>query len=107
MASASVSAATNDLVARLARLEERMNDVFVAVEKLAIRDAEFDASLRSISEHFSLALAAQAEEFRKSLVALTANPAVDEARNSSLVPTIRRLRDLFALGWSVLLRQPR
>jgi hypothetical protein len=106
MTSTQVTAATSELLARLGRLEERINDIFLAVEKLAVRDAEFDASLRSISEHFSLALAAQAEDFRKSLMELTANPAAQGVHKSSRMAVISRLQSLMACGRSMLFGRP-
>lgn len=106
MTGTQVSAEASELIARLMRLEERMNDVFMAVEKLAIRDAEFDASLRSISEQFSLALAAQAEDFRQSLMALTVNPGVHDVRKPSWTPVITFLRKRLTFVRSIFLRRP-
>lgn len=57
----------DEVVERLARLEEQMRHVVNAVERLANRDTELDASLRAISDRFNDSLAAQAELFRASL----------------------------------------
>lgn len=57
----------DEVVERLARLEEQMRHVVNAVERLANRDTELDASLRMISDRFNDSLAAQTELFRASL----------------------------------------
>jgi hypothetical protein len=41
--------------------------VVAAVDRLANRDVELDTSLRTMSDHFTASLAAQAEIFRTSL----------------------------------------
>jgi TolA-binding protein len=64
-------AVADELVERLARLEEQMRQVLAAVERLSSRDAELDASLRSMAERFSAALDVQAETFRASLKDVT------------------------------------
>ena len=64
-------AVADELVERLARLEEQMRQVLTAVERLSSRDAELDASLRSMAERFSVALDVQAETFRASLKDVT------------------------------------
>ncbi|MGC8474786.1 MAG: hypothetical protein ACP5NP_00390 [Acetobacteraceae bacterium] len=64
-------AVADELVERLARLEEQMRQVLSAVERLSSRDAELDASLRSMAERFSAALDVQAETFRASLKDVT------------------------------------
>ena len=64
---------TDEVVERLARLEEQMRHVVIAVEKLANRDAELDASLRAMCDRFTSALASQSEMFRASLKEVTQN----------------------------------
>ena len=44
---------TDELVVRLARLEEQMRYVVTAVERLGNRDAELDASFRAMYERFN------------------------------------------------------
>jgi hypothetical protein len=61
------SVIADEVVDRLARLEEQMRHVVIALEKLALRDAELDAALRGMSDRFTAALAGQAELFRESL----------------------------------------
>jgi seryl-tRNA synthetase len=58
---------TDEVVERLARLEEQVRQLASAVEKLANRDAELDSSLRMMSDRFSSSLAAQSEVLRTSL----------------------------------------
>lgn len=60
-------AVADELVERLARLEEQMRQVLAAVERLSSRDAELEASLRLLADRFSAALGIQAETFRDSL----------------------------------------
>ena len=67
----SLGAMTDEVVERLARLEEQMRYVVSAVEKLANRDAELDASLRAISDRFTSALSDQGRVFRESLEKVT------------------------------------
>jgi len=62
---------TEELLVRLARLEEQMRHVVAAVDKLAERDAEQDSDMRTMSDKFTAALADQAETFRASLRDLT------------------------------------
>lgn len=64
---ASLLTMADEVVERLARLEEQMRHVVNAVERLANRDVELDVSLRAISDKFNDSLAAQAELFRASL----------------------------------------
>src|SRR5947209_1973887 len=59
--------ASDEVIVRLARLEEQMRHIVHAVEKLANRDAELDASLRAMSDRFTAALADQGETFRESV----------------------------------------
>jgi hypothetical protein len=63
----SPSLASDEVIVRLARLEEQMRHIVNAVEKLANRDAELDASLRAMSDRFTAALAVQGETFRESV----------------------------------------
>jgi hypothetical protein len=44
---------TDEVVERLIRLEEQMRHIIWAVEKLASRDAELDASFRATSDRFT------------------------------------------------------
>ena len=60
-------AVADEVVDRLARLEEQMRNVVAAVDRLSSRDSELDASLRAMSDRFTTSLAAQAEMFRSSL----------------------------------------
>ena len=62
-----LSAISDEVIVRLARLEEQVRHIVTAVEKLANRDAELDASLRAMSDRFTAALAEQAETFRESV----------------------------------------
>jgi predicted nuclease with TOPRIM domain len=66
-----LASGVEEVVERLARLEEQMRHVATAVEKLANRDAELDASLRAISEHFNASLTSQREMFQASLKEVT------------------------------------
>ncbi|HET6183216.1 MAG TPA: hypothetical protein VFA03_06430 [Acetobacteraceae bacterium] len=61
----------DEVVERLARLEEQMRYVVAALDRLASRDSELDENLRLVSERFNLALANQAEAFRVSLAEIT------------------------------------
>ena len=56
-----------ELVERLARLEEQMRQVVRVVEKLSSRDTELETSLRQVSERFSQALENQALTFREAM----------------------------------------
>ncbi len=60
-----------EVVERLARLEEQMRHVAIAVEKLANRDDELEESLRAISDRFNSSLAMQREMFQASLKEVT------------------------------------
>lgn len=60
-------AVTDEVVDRLARLEEQVRQLAASVDKLANRDAELDASFRVLSDRFTSGLAAQSELFRSSL----------------------------------------
>ena len=66
-AASGLVAVTDEVVDRLARLEEQVRQLAASVDKLASRDAELDASLRAISDRFTAGLAAQSEMFRASL----------------------------------------
>ena len=96
-------AVADELVERLARLEEQMRHVVTAVEKLSNRDAELEASLRSLSERFTEALDAQAETFRQSLRDVTEQfvSREDWAFWKSLLTGA--LLALIAYGWSALI----
>ncbi len=58
---------TDEVVDRLARLEEQVRQLAASVDKLANRDAELDAGFRAMSDRLSTALTAQAEMFRSAL----------------------------------------
>ena len=96
-------AVADELVERLARLEEQMRHVVTAVEKLSNRDAELEASLRSLSERFTEALDAQAETFRRSLGDVTERfvSREDWAFWKSLLTGA--VLALIAYGWSTLI----
>jgi predicted nuclease with TOPRIM domain len=68
---APLAAMADELVERLARLEEQMRHVVTAVERLANRDTELDASVRALSDRFTSALSGQAEVLRESLEEVT------------------------------------
>lgn len=53
-------AMADEVVERLARLEEQMRHVVTAIERLATRDAELDTSFRAMSDRFASALSGQA-----------------------------------------------
>jgi hypothetical protein len=94
---------TDELVERLARLEEQMRYVVAAVEKLGSRDAELDASFRAMSDRFTLALASQADTFRASLQDVTGKfvSREDWAFWKSLLTA--SMLALLAYGWNALL----
>jgi len=64
-------ATADEVVERLARLEEQMRYVVAAVEKLSNRDTELEESLRGMSDRFTAALAEQATMFHESLKEVT------------------------------------
>lgn len=66
-----IASIAEELVERLARLEEQMRQVVRVVEKLSNRDTELETSLRQLSERFSQALDSQADTFRVALNELT------------------------------------
>src|SRR5271166_1601044 len=96
-------AVADEVVERLARLEEQMRHVAAAVEKLAARDAELDASFRAMSDRFTAALAGQAEAFRESLKEVTEKfvSRDDWAFWKALLSTA--LLALIAFGWNAIL----
>lgn len=96
-------AMADEVVERLARLEEQMRHVVNAVEKLAGRDAELDASLRAMSEKFNEALAAQAETFRVSLRDITERFVSREDWSFWKSLLTAALLALLAYGWSALI----
>lgn len=95
-------AVADELVERLARLEEQMRQVLTAVEKLSTRDAELDAGLRSMADRFSAALDVQAETFRASLRDVTERfvSREDWALWKSLLTAA--LLALVAYGWAAM-----
>lgn len=96
-------AMADEVVERLARLEEQMRHVVNAVEKLAGRDAELDASLRAMSEKFNEALATQAEMFRVSLRDITERFVSREDWSFWKSLLTAALLALLAYGWSALI----
>lgn len=92
----------DEVVERLARLEEQMRHVVNAVERLANRDAELDTSLRAISEKFNDSLAAQAELFRASLRDVTERFVSREDWSFWRNLLTAALLALVAYGWSSL-----
>jgi hypothetical protein len=102
-ATSGLVAVADEVVDRLARLEEQMRQVAAAVEKLAARDAELDASFRAMSDRLSGAMSAQAEMFRASLEETTAKfvSREDWAFWKSLLTAA--LLAFIAFGWSSLI----
>ncbi|MGA9865693.1 MAG: hypothetical protein WBQ75_04555 [Acetobacteraceae bacterium] len=96
-------AMADEVVERLARLEEQMRHVVNAVEKLANRDAELDASLRAMSEKFNDSLAAQAEMFRASLRDITERFVSREDWSFWKNLLTAALLGLLAYGWTAVL----
>ncbi len=96
-------AMADEVVERLARLEEQMRHVVNAVEKLAGRDAELDASLRTVAEKFNEALTAQAESFRVSLHDVTERFVSREDWSFWKSLLTAALLALLAYGWSALI----
>ena len=96
-------AMADEVVERLARLEEQMRHVVNAVERLADRDTELDASLRAMSEKFNEALAAQAETFRASLRDITERFVSREDWSFWKSLLTAALLALIAYGWSALI----
>ena len=96
-------AMADELVERLARLEEQMRHIASAVERLSNRDTELDASLRGLSDRFNEALAAQAEAFRTSLADIAERfvSREDWAFWKSLLTAA--LLALIAYGWGTLI----
>lgn len=96
-------AVADELVERLARLEEQMRQVLAAVERLSTRDAELETSLRALADRFAAALDAQAETFRDSLRDVTDKfvSREDWAFWKSLLTAA--LLALIAYGWTTLI----
>ena len=96
-------AVADELVERLARLEEQMRQVLAAVERLSNRDAELEANLRALADRFTAALDAQAQTFRGSLRDVTEKfvSREDWAFWKSLLTAA--LLALIAYGWSTLI----
>lgn len=98
-----LGAMADELVERLARLEEQMRHVVTAVEKLSSRDSEIDESLRQLSDRFTASLAAQADSFHESLREVTETfvSREDWAFWKSLL--VAAFLALIAYGWSTLI----
>jgi len=96
-------AVADELVERLARLEEQMRQVLAAVVRLSSRDAELEARLRSLADRFSAALEIQAETFRESLRDVTERfvSREDWAFWKSLLTAA--LLALVAYGWTAMI----
>ncbi len=67
-----IASIAEELVERLARLEEQMRQVVRVVEKLSSRDTELETSVRQLAERFSQALENQAHTFREAMNDLAA-----------------------------------
>ncbi len=93
----------DELVERLARLEEQMRHVVTSVERLSNRDSELEASLRALADRFSAALDAQAATFRDSLRDVTDKfvSREDWAFWKSMLTAA--MLALIAYGWSALI----
>lgn len=100
---ASLLTMADEVVERLARLEEQMRHVVNAVERLANRDTELDISLRAISDKFNGSLVAQAELFRASLRDVTERFVSREDWSFWRNLLTAALLALVAYGWSSLL----
>lgn len=99
---ASLLTMADEVVERLARLEEQMRHVVNAVERLANRDIELDISLRAISDKFNDSLAAQAELFRANLGDVTERFVSREDWSFWRNLLTAALLALVAYGWSSL-----
>ena len=93
----------DELVERLARLEEQMRQVVTSVERLSNRDTELEASLRALADRFSAALDAQGATFRNSLRDVTDKfvSREDWAFWKSMLTAA--MLALIAYGWSALI----
>lgn len=99
---ASLLTMADEVVERLARLEEQMHHVLSAVERLANRDTELDASLWAISDRFNDSLTAQAELLRASLRDVTERFVSREDWSFWRNLLTAALFALVAYGWSSL-----
>ena len=99
---APLAAMADELVERLARLEEQMRHVVTAVEKLSNRDSEIDEGLRQLSDRFTSSLAAQADSFNEALREVTETfvSREDWAFWKSLL--VAAFLALIAYGWNTL-----
>lgn len=98
-----IFAVSDEIVERLARLEEQMRHVVNAVEKLTNRDAELDMYLRTISDRFTAALATQAESLRESVRQIGDKFMTRDDWAFWKNILTGGLLALIALGWSVLI----
>ena len=98
-----IASLADELLERLARLEEQMMHVLAAVEKLSGRDSELEVSLRSLSERFSEAMDAQAEAFRSALNERTVRFVSREDWMFWKSLLVAALLSLTAYGWSSLI----
>ena len=96
----------DQLVERLARLEEQMRHVVTAVEKLSSRDAEIDESLRKLSDRFSTSLAEQADSFRESLRKVTETYVSREDWTFLRSLLVAVFLAFFAYCWNILIGPP-
>jgi hypothetical protein len=96
-------AVADEVVERLARLEEQMRYVVKAVERLSGRDSELEANLRGLSERFNEALSAQAETFRASLAEIADRFVTREDWSFWKSLLTAALLALIAYGWSALI----
>ncbi len=96
------AAMANEVVDRLARLEEQVHQLAVSVDKLASRDAELDASFRGVSERFTAALNGQSEMFHHSLEETTKRFVTREDWTFWKNLLTAALFAMMAYGWSNL-----
>lgn len=87
---------------RLARIEEQVKAIGLALGKLGRRDDELDGALRSMSERLTRGLAEQSEAFREALERLPSRYASreDVAMVKGLV--LAAFGALSAYGWHLL-----
>ena len=91
-----------ELVERLARLEEQMRHVVTAVEKLTGRDSEIDESLRQLSDRLTASLTTQAEMFHDSLREVTETFVSREDWTFWKSLLVAAFLALIAYGWNTL-----
>jgi hypothetical protein len=100
-------AVADELVERLARLEEQMRQVLSAVERLSTRDAELETRLSAMADRFAAALDAQAVAFRSSLRDATNTFVSREDWGFWKNLLTAALLALIAYGWTTLVSKGR